>query len=88
MNKLFIYTAALMLAGCTTVSPVTRRADGTYQVRAGNWGGWRTNDQMLEDAAASADAFCAKSGQRAEVLAEHGSRWEAAAALMFRCVPR
>lgn len=88
MTRLLICGAVIALAGCTTISPVTPLNAGTYLVRASNPGGFRTNDEMLEDAGEIADGFCEKSGKRAQVVYAHGGQSEAAATLVFRCVPK
>lgn len=88
MKNLLLCGVAIALAGCTTLSPVTPLNAGTYIVRASNWGGFRTNDQMLEDAGESADSFCGKLGNRAQVVYARGGEGEAAATLVFRCVPK
>ena len=88
MKRPLIFGVTLGLAGCTTLSAVTLVGPDTYFVRVSNPGGFRTNDEMLEDAGERADHFCGKHGERTQVVAAAGGEGESAADLTFRCVPK
>lgn len=85
----------VVLCGCTTISPVSQLDGSTYIVHASNSGPFRTQDSMLEEATDSADSFCAKRGDRAQVVYVQGfgsgTVLEGAqpnATIAFRCVSK
>lgn len=91
MKRVIAVAALMVLAGCTSITPVTPAGQDTYLVGVTQRGGFDSFAEVKAKALQQAEAFCEKRGKHMqEVETEtHGVRgWTPQEQdVTFRCMP-
>lgn len=92
MKATLIIAAAVVLTGCTSISPVTPTGPNSYMVGSNAHGGLTSDTEVKALAINRANEFCAAQGKTAQVTGSTSSgvqMWTPQnSEVQFTCVPK